>query len=305
MASKRGELPAAALKALAKGVPADRVLMPHIELSPRERQFVRRMADGASKREAFVEAFEPGGTSRSVSTAAWKVAKRPEVQQALAQEKAVERLRYSQNPLDIRNFVVDSLQHLARTAKKDGDRLNALRMLGQLADVDAFQTRSVVTHESGSARQRLRDKLARLGSVIDVDATPTVPPPPQTGPASGGPPRSTNPHIPASKSSESHERSTENTLTPNLQDTLTPNLQGGYPHEEEKTPPAGGVSEEEAPLEKDVGSHIEGGEKKEKPIWEDPKRWYEMTMGEVPKIEWLPIEEARDEVQRRLKNDAG
>ena len=305
MASKRGELPAAALKALAKGVPADRVLMPHIELSPRERQFVRRMADGASKREAFVEAFEPGGTSRSVSTAAWKVAKRPEVQQALAQEKAVERLRYSQNPLDIRNFVVDSLQHLARTAKKDGDRLNALRMLGQLADVDAFQTRSVVTHESGSARQRLRDKLARLGSVIDVDATPTAPPPPQTGPASGGPHRSTNPHIPASKSSESHERSTENTLTPNLQDTLTPNLQGGYPHEEEKTPPMGGVSEEEAPLEKDVGSHVEGGGKKEKPIWEDPKRWYEMTMGEVPKIEWLPIEEARDEVQRRLKNDAG
>jgi hypothetical protein len=305
MASKRGELPASALKALAKGVPADRVLMPHIELSPRERQFVRRMADGASKREAFVEAFEPGGTSRSVSTAAWKVAKRPEVQQALAQEKAVERLRYSQNPLDIRNFVVDSLQHLARTAKKDGDRLNALRLLGQLADVDAFQTRSVVTHESGSARQRLRDKLARLGSVIDVDATPTAPPPPQTGPASGGPPRSTNPHIPANKSSEPHERSTENTLTPNLQDTLTPNLQGGYPYEEEKTPPMGTVSGEEAPLENEVGSHVEGGGKKEKPIWEDPKRWYEMTIGEVPKIEWFPIEEARDEVQRRLKNDAG
>ena len=54
-----------------------------------------------------------------------------------------------------------------------------------------------------------------------------------------------------------------------------------------------------------MGSHVEGGGKKEKPIWEDPKRWYEMTMGEVPKIEWLPIEEARDEVQRRLKNDAG
>lgn len=67
----------------------------------------------------------------------------------------------------------------------------------------------------------------------------------------------------------------------------------------------GGVSEEEAPLEKEVGSHVEGGGKKEKPIWEDPKRWYEMTMGEVPKIEWLPIEEARDEVQRRLRNDAG
>jgi hypothetical protein len=305
MASKRGELPAAALKALAKGVPADKVLLPEIDLTPKQRQFVRAMAEGASKRDAYLQAYDAHADSRSVGVTACHIAAQPKIKSAIEQQRAVERLRYSQNPLDIRNFVVDSLQHLARTAKKDGDRLNALRLLGQLADVDAFQTRSVVTHESGSARQRLRDKLARLGSVIDVDATPTAPPPPQTGPASGGPPRSTNPHIPANKSSEPHERSTENTLTPNLQDTLTPNLQGGYPYEEEITPPMGGVSEEEAPLEKDVGSHVEGGGKKEKPIWEDPKRWYEMTIGEVPKIEWFPIEEARDEVQRRLKNDAG
>lgn len=287
MASKRGELPAAALKALAKGVPADRVLTPALTLTAKEKQFVRAVAEGASKREAYIEAYEPKGSSRSTTTAAWRVGERDDVKQAIAAQQAVERLRYSQNPLDIRNFVVDSLQHLARTAKKDGDRLSALRMLGQLADVDAFQTRSVVAHESGSARQRLRDKLARLGSVIDVDVTPTAPPPPQTGPASGGPPRSTNPH----------ERSTKN--------TLTPNLQVGYPHEEEITPPRGGVFGEESPMEDGVGSHIEWGEKKEKPIWEDPKRWYEMTMGEVPKIEWLPIEEARDEVQRRLRNDAG
>ena len=28
-------------------------------------------------------------------------------------------------------------------------------------------------------------------------------------------------------------------------------------------------------------------------------------MGEVPKIEWAPREEARDEVQKRLSNDEG
>ena len=302
MASEEVELPAAALKAIQRGVPADKVLMPHVELSPRERQFVQRMAEGAGKREAFIEAFEPGGTSRSVSTAAWKVAKRPEVQQALAQEKAVQRLRYSQNPLDIRNFVVDSLQHEARTAQKPGDRLRALELLGKLADVAAFETRSVVTHQSGSdTTAKLREKLARLGA-IEVEArqvaeggdTPTVPPPPQTGRASGGPTRSTNPH----------ERSEESTLTPNLQENLTPDLQG-YPHEEEITPPRGGVFEEEAPLEESLGSHSVGRRKKERPIWEDPKRWYAETMGEVPKIEWQPREEAREEVQKRLRDDEG
>ncbi len=300
MAGKRAGLPAAAVKALAKGVPADRVLTPALNLTPKEKRFVAQIAEGATKRQAYIEAYEPEGTSRSTTTAAWRVAEREDVKQAIAAQQAVERLRYSQNPLDIRNFVVDSLQHLARTAKKDGDRLNALRMLGQLADVDAFQTRSVVTHESGSAKQRLRDKLARLGSVIDVDATPTAPPPPQTGPASRGPTRSTNPHVPSSNYSNP-----DDTLTRNLQDTLTPNLQEGYPNEDEKTVPMGTVSGEEAPLEDGVGSHDGRRKKKEKPIWEDPKRWYAETMGEVPKIEWMPIEEARDEVQRRLKDDAG
>ena len=42
-----------------------------------------------------------------------------------------------------------------------------------------------------------------------------------------------------------------------------------------------------------------------KPIWQDPKRWYAETMGEVPKIEWAPREDARDEVQKRLKDDEG
>ncbi len=318
MASEGAELPAAALKAIQRGVPADKVLMPHVELSPRERQFVQRMAEGAGKREAFIEAFEPGGTSRSVSTAAWKVAKRPEVQQALAQEKAVQRLRYSQNPLDIRNFVVDSLQHEARTAQKPGDRLRALELLGKLADVAAFETRSVITHErAGDTTARLREKLARLGA-IEVEArqvaeeggdTPTPPPPPQTGQVSGGPTRSTNPHKRSEENTLTpnlHDRSSDpdGHLTPTLQEDLTPNLQG-YPHEDEITPPRGGVFEEEAPLEESLGSHSVGRRKKERPIWEDPKRWYAETMGEVPKIEWQPREEAREEVQKRLRDDEG
>jgi hypothetical protein len=302
MASEGVELPAAALKAIQRGVPADKVLMPAIDLTPKQRKFVQAIAEGSTKRDAYLQAYDTNGNPKQVGVEAWAVANHPKVTKAIEQQQAVERLRYSQNPLQIRSFLVDSLQHIARTAKKDSDRLGALRMLGQLADVAAFETRSTVTHQSGSdTTARLREKLARLGA-IEVEArqvaeggeSPTPPPPPQTGRVSGGPTRSTNPHIQPSNFADPHVPSS-NSADP----------QEGYPPEDGETPPRGGVFEEEAPLEENLGSHSGGRKKKEKPIWEDPKRWYAETMGEVPKIEWQPREEARDEVQKRLRDDEG
>ncbi len=284
-------LPEAAVRQLAKGVPADKVLMPHVQLSPRERKFVQRITEGAGKREAFVEAFEPGGTSRSVSTAAWKVAKRPEVQQALAQEKAVERLRYSQNPVQIREFLVESLQHLARTAKKEGDKLQALRLLGQLADVAAFETRSVVTHQKADTRSALRSKLERLAA-IDVEAreTPTLGGEGQSDGHLGGGTTSINPH----------EQSALHQQSPIHQQSELSYQYDTTPLESENEDVVEEVPQEVAPSEKDLGSHTGGG-KKDRPIWEDPKRWYKEHIGEIEMEELLPREEARERIQQRLK----
>ncbi|MGA1295859.1 MAG: hypothetical protein ACO3X1_11115, partial [Burkholderiaceae bacterium] len=173
MASEASELPPAAVRAIGRGVPADKVLMPAIDLTPKQRKFVQAIAEGSTKRDAYIQAYDTNGNPKQVGVEAWAVANHPKVTKAIEQQQAVERLRYSQNPLQIRSFLVDSLQHLARTARKDSDRLQALRMLGQLADVSAFETRSVVTHQSASdTTARLREKLARLGGVIDVEATP-------------------------------------------------------------------------------------------------------------------------------------
>lgn len=291
MASEASELPPVAVDLISKGIPAHKVLTPHIPLTPKQKALVEAIGAGASKREAYVMTHEPKTTnSKTVSMMASRAASADNVQAALSQQQAVERLRYSQNPLQIRSFLVDSLQHIARTAKKDSDRLGALRMLGQLADVAAFETRSVVTHERGSdTTAKLREKLARLGA-IEVEVrhvaqeggeAPTPPPPPQTGRVSGGPTRPNNPHVPPNNSSDPQE---------------------GYPHEDGETVPRGTVFEEDPPIEESLGSHSRRGRKKERPIWEDPKRWYAETMGEVPKIEWQPREEARDEVQKRLRD---
>ncbi|NDG03661.1 MAG: hypothetical protein EB119_10845, partial [Synechococcaceae bacterium WBB_34_004] len=208
------------------------------------------MAAGATKREAYLASHEPDkASSKTITMMASRAAASPNVQAALSQQQAVERLRYSQNPLEIRNFVVDSLQHLARTAQKDSDRLAALKMLGQLADVQAFETKSIIEHRSASdTKVRLAEKLRRL--TIDVEATPLHPTPGgegQTGRVSGGPSRPNNPH----------QHSEEN-----------------GPHEDEILDGEENAPQEHPPIDLEVGSHTEVGvkkKKKEKPIWQDPK----------------------------------
>ena len=278
-----GQLPASAVRQLAKGVPADKVLLPNIDLTPKQRKFVRAMAEGSSKREAYLQAYDTNGDPKRVGVDAWEVANNPKVAKAIEQQQAVERLRYSQNPIQIREFLVESLQHLARTAKKEGDKLQALRLLGQLADVAAFETRSVVTHQKADTRSALRSKLERLAA-IDVEAreTPTLGGEGQSDGHLGGGTTSINPH------QQSHQQSELS-----YQYDTTP-LESGSEDVGEEVP------QEVAPHEKDLGSHTGGG-KKDRPIWEDPKRWYKEHIGEIEMEELMPREEARERIQQRLK----
>lgn len=278
-----GQLPASAVRQLAKGVPADKVLLPNIDLTPKQRKFVRAMAEGSSKREAYLQAYDTRKDSRSVGITACHVAQEPKIQAALAQQQAVERLRYSQNPDQIRTFVVDQLQHEAKTAQKPNDRLRALELLGKLADVAAFETRSVVTHQKADTRSALRSKLERLAAIeVEARETPTLGGEGQSDGLVGGDTTSINPH---QQSHDSQEMSYQYDTTP---------------LESESQDSGEEVTQEVAPHEKDLGSHTGRG-KKEKPIWKDPKRWYKEHIGEIEMEDLLPREEARDRIQQRLK----
>ena len=54
--------------------------------------------------------------------------------------------------------------------------------------------------------------------------------------------------------------------------------------------------------EKDLGSHTGGG-KKDRPIWEDPKRWYKEHIGEIEMEEVMPRDEAREMIQKKLRDE--
>lgn len=287
-----GQLPASAVRQLAKGVPADKVLLPNIDLTPKQRKFVRAMAEGSSKREAYLQAYDTRKDSRSVGITACHVAQEPKIQAALAQHQAVERLRYSQNPDQIRTFVVDQLQHEAKTAQKPNDRLRALELLGKLADVAAFETRSVVTHQRSDVRSQLRSKLERLAA-IDVEAreTPTLGGEGQSDGLVGGATTSINPH----QQSSLHQQSPISQVSYQYDSE-------GVGVENESVGLGEKVIEEVAPHEKDLGSHTGGG-KKDRPIWEDPKRWYKEHIGEIEMEEVLPRDEAREMIQKKLRDE--
>jgi hypothetical protein len=278
------KLPDAAVARLLQGVPAHKVLAPKVELTAAQKNLVAALAAGASKREAFKQAYPHRKTSaKNLASEACHVAASPNVRAALAQHQAVEAVRYSQNPSHIREWLTDQLQHEARTAQKPGDRLRALELLGKLALVGAFENRSVVEHRKApdDMRQALLAKLARLGGVVDVqaiEATPTPPPPPQTGHPSRARTASINPH----------QQSQDFVPTP---------------HDVESLGDGDDVIGEMAPHEKDLGSHTGGG-KKEKPLWEDPKRWYEHHYGEIKMEDEMPREEFAKRF-REMKDDSG
>ena len=89
---------------------------------------------------------------------------------------------------------------------------------------------------------------------------------------------------------------------PHQQSADSSDPQEGYPPEDGETVPRGTVFEEDPPIEESLGSHTGGG-KKDRPIWEDPKRWYKEHIGEIEMEEVLPRDEAREMIQKKLRDE--
>ena len=177
------------IEELVREVPASRVIARDIRLTAKQRAFVDKVAIGATNTQAYIEAYGSTMSPRIVAADASNLRNNPKVSQALALQQAAERVRYSQNPIEIRSYVVDSLQHLARTAQRPADRLRALELLGRMADVALFETRTVVEHRKpDDVRAALVSKLRRFvltdGTMEAQEATPTLPGEAQTGRAS-------------------------------------------------------------------------------------------------------------------------
>lgn len=141
-------------------------------LTPKQREFARLVALGESKASSYRKAYNSKGKSKTQAQEGWRLSTRPDVAQmteAFAQAKA---FTDSHTPEQLRAFIVQQLtQHAANNDNPPSVRLNALKILGTVAEIGAFETRAVVQHvkASGDIRERILDKLKLIGASSTIE----------------------------------------------------------------------------------------------------------------------------------------
>lgn len=141
-------------------------------LSPKDREFARLVALGESKAGAYRKTRDSKGNKNTQRVEACKISKKPNVSQMIELFAQAKQFTDSHTPEQLRAFIVQQLTaHAANDDNPPSVRLNALKILGTVAEISAFETRAVVTHvkESGDIRSRILDKLKLIGASTTIE----------------------------------------------------------------------------------------------------------------------------------------
>jgi len=133
-----------------------------VNLTPKQREFARNVALGKSKAQSYREAYNTEASSKVVSVDSSRLSQKPSVALAIeAYKEAIEAEKH-RTPAQLRALVINELvKHAISEDIKPSVRLNALKLLGNVAEVGAFVERkeSLVIHESAKVKADLMAKL--------------------------------------------------------------------------------------------------------------------------------------------------
>jgi len=139
------------------------------ELTGKQREFARNLALGKSKAAAYRESYKKDATKSTLSGEPYKLAANPRVATEVeAYKVALEAEKY-RTPVQLKALLVQQLvQHSLDQDFPPAQRVQCLRLLGQLFEVGAFVERKEITtiNRSGDIRARL---LATLSQVTDIN----------------------------------------------------------------------------------------------------------------------------------------
>jgi hypothetical protein len=136
-------------------------------LSPKDREFARLVAMGESKASAYRKTRDSKGNKTTHKANGYKISKKADVQQTIELFAQAKQFTDSHTPEQLRSFIVQQLTaHAANDDNPPSVRINALKILGTVAEIGAFETRAVVQHvkASGDIRSRIMDKLQLIGA---------------------------------------------------------------------------------------------------------------------------------------------
>jgi hypothetical protein len=140
-------------------------------LTPKQRDFARKVAQGKSKAQAYREAFNPNPAPSTIVTTPYKVAADPRVQREIeAYALAIEAAKH-RTPAALRELVIQGLVQVALDADtKDSVKVQALKTLGTVTEVAAFTERKEVKTISSSDDARAR-VMAELRGILTAQAS--------------------------------------------------------------------------------------------------------------------------------------
>ena len=143
-------------------------------LTPKQREFARKVAQGKSKAQAYREAFNPNPAPSTIITTPYKVAADPRVQREIEAYALALEAEKHRSPAALRSLVIQTLtQVLIDPDTKPAVRINAAKVLGTVTEVAAFTERKEVRTISSSedARAKVMAELRALVSSGAEDVT--------------------------------------------------------------------------------------------------------------------------------------
>lgn len=165
-----------ALESAAKELPISAILGRQVSdgLTTKQKNFARAIAMGATKADAYRQAYKPDAKPSSLNNDPYRIASDPRIVREIEAYTLALEAEKHRTPAALRSLVIQTLtQVLIDPDTKPAVRINAAKVLGTVTEVAAFTERKEVRTISTSedARAKVMQELRALVSNGAEDAT--------------------------------------------------------------------------------------------------------------------------------------
>lgn len=163
------------VKEALKTVPIDQILGVPGELTHKQREFAREVANGATKAEAYRRAYKKNASKHTLASKPYHLAADERIKAEIEAYRLASEAAAYRTPQQLRDLVIHSLtQVIIDPETNAAQRIQAAKVLGTVTEVAAFTERREVTvnRSSAEAKRLLVDKLRALitAGATDVQA---------------------------------------------------------------------------------------------------------------------------------------
>lgn len=153
-------------------IPLDSLLLgarTESRLTPKQREFARKVANGTGQTQAYRETYNSKGKKATSRVHAYQLTKNERVATTIEAFRVAKEFQEQHTAAQLRALVIQKLtEHATSEDNSPRDQLQALKLLGTVAEVGAFvhQTASVNVTASADIRARLMEKLKLIGASV-------------------------------------------------------------------------------------------------------------------------------------------